>query len=583
MIRLVTTIVNQQLSIIGFQAEGKAKEFGELGTATVTRNLSVQDLINAKFKNNQISLANNTISEQGDFKIRNLPVVMFIEGSHNMVPISNELTLEQRVLVNGELKGFDVTIAGKKARLMNSDIINKASIFKPTNFVVRTKDGKSYIAGRPGMSLNTLPVATLTSDKKTTGKKATRTLTQQGKAHSMTYISPFDMITLCDALEKLGGKFIYLPGVIYNRTTRLDKETSKEFKKTGVEISKPEISYSEKKVNLNLPFNQIGQLIVDVAGVSKTYYPYTYRMKTVFKEGKLNAPYLGIAIRTDQVNALQQMFGASMSLSVITDVMTNMYVKTFLSVKDPDAYSLLALDTRNLSSMSMKTAGEKQLAEKDIYNTVNNLFNMKASLSYVRGLRKELESLLSTDGKSPRPLYGPYRSVSDVELHALEEAGIDIYTGAFIKTEESTHAGDSDADEEKEVAVEVAYGIAGMKSAPSFSVIRKNKEKALAKFAIAARLVDEADKIYGESGNPDHQYEKLKKLEESISNKREEMIKTLWLHNVACHTLGAHQDIKVKDRQNWAPVKTVKNGVVWGYTGVDASGLECTVTSTTII
>lgn len=583
MIKLTKKIVNENFHIIGFEVVGKAREFGELGNTQTVRRITGQDLINMNFRNTQIRVENKAITELGDFRLRDLPVIML--KKNKFIEVDNTITLISRVLIDGELKGFDTIVAGDKKRLVSSDVINLAKFFVPENFVVRYIGDKQYIAGKPGMKLETLPEVRLTSgDTKNNKKAAVRTAEKGTKGAELVRISPFDMITLCDVVKGLGGKFIYLPGVVYNRTTALTKETSKEFKKTGVEVAKPEIAVSEKKLNVNLQFDQIGKLVVNVAGVDKAYYPFVNKNKTIFKGGELNSPYLGIAIKQDCVNELQKQFGASMSLSVITDTMTNLYVKMFLHVANPDDYVLLALDTRNLSPMCKASAEKYLMSEDAIKDTVVKMLNVKAALSYTKGLRKDLELMTTSETGTLRPLYGQYRSCSEVELKALEDAGIDVYTGAFIKTNDvdpsKVAKEEAERAEESNPDVEVAWGINGMKSAPTYVTIKKDKEKALAKYHMAVQLIAEADKIYGTTGDPNTVYKKLKKYEDSLNDNRLKLMKKLQMHNIAAYTLGGYQDIKCKDKAGWGTLKTVKGGTVWGYKDGE---LTCTLSNSTLV
>jgi hypothetical protein len=586
--RLVKAIFNTSFGLVGFAAEGKAREFGELGTAKVVRNVTINDLVASKFKNSQIEVRGNIIHEVGDFKIKNLPGMIF--DGEAFTDVDNSIKLVRRILIDGELAGFDVVILGRPARLTSADIINRSVCLRTDNYVVRFNKDKKYIAGKPGMSLDTLPAVSLTSDAKTSTKKATRTAvatppSEAKGAYTAIRISPFDMITLCDVLTEMGGKFIYLPGVVYNRTGKADKVTAKEFKKTGVEISRPDIKYSDKKVNTNLPFNQIGQLIIKVAGANKTYYPFTYKDKVIFKGGELNSPYLGIVIRQDRVNDLIKVFGKSMALAVIDDPLTNMYVKTFMNVPDPEAYTLLALNTTGLSPMSKTNAEQYRLTEAAIKENVIKMVNVKAAISYTKGLIKDVEVMLPTGARDPRPKYDAYKTCKQVELDALTDAGVNIYTGAYEKVEDAAEATGAkakveDTDEVADIAVEIVYGVKGLKTAPTYATISKNPEKALAKFPLAAELCDKAKNIYSTPGNVYDIYSSLKKLEKDLNKVKDSIVKTLWLNNIACYTLGGYKDFQVNDRANWTTAGTVKTGVQWDYIGEgmgDTEGLTCTV------
>lgn len=580
---LTKKIVNDNMAIIGFELSGKAREFNEIGNGPIIRNRSVNDLMSVGFKNSQVQFVNKQIVELNGFKLKTLSTLMF--RNNTFIPVDNNITLVARVLIGGELKGFDVIIAGEKKRLRSSDVIALANIFNGTNFVVRYMGNRKYIAGKSGMALEKLPEVSLTSSDTVKSKRAAVKSVQDGiKENKVIRVSPFDMIDLCSALKELGAQLIYLPGVVYNRTGAIKKETSKEFRKTGVEIAKPEIALSEKKVNISLPFKQIGQVNVKVAGVDKAYYPYTNKNKVIFRGKEINSPYLGVVIEKSKVDTLQKRFGESMSLSLITDMMTNMYVKMFTGASNPDNYALLALDTKNLSPMCIENANKYLMSVEEIKKTVMDLIEAKAALSYTRGVRKEVESYMDSITGVDRPLYGIYRGCSEAELDALVVAGIDVFTGEYTKVEEDSDKVKKDAvakdNDASDMDVEIQFSIEGLKSAPSYSKIKENPEKALAKLPRALKIVEEVRKIYDTPSAPSKQYTQIKAIEDKVADMRAEAMRKIQLNNIAGFTLGAYQRVKVADGSDWYIAKSLNNTIVWAYKDKE---LTCTVSRNTAL
>lgn len=583
--KILKTIVNEQHRPIGFEVEGQAWEFGGIGNIKVTTQIAMENMHQQRFKNSQIEMKDGKIIEQGGFKLRTLPMLMATDGG--FVEIDNSIKLVNRIIVDGKLAGFDVIIGGIPKRLTSESIISNAGWFNPDNFIVRYSDKVRYIAGKAGMSIEKLPEISLTSAPVSNKKNKVRTATQgKGREYTVQNISPYDMINLTKILKEVGGKFIYLPGVNYKRISEGNVALDKSFVKTGVEVSYPEIDYSEKTVNVSIPFKQIGKLIVDVDGVDKTYYPFAYKKKTVFEAGKLNSPHLGIAVKASEVEKIQSQFGASLSLSVITDPMTNMYVKAFLNERNTDDIALLSLNTENLSAMSIENAKKYRLSEKEIKELYRRLIHKKVCISYIRGVMKDAESTAKEiTGREPKPLYGPYKSLSEHEINCLVNAGIDVFTGAFVKeaekTTDSTTAKKKDLDTPSKVNIAVEYGISGYKSLPSYSVIKSGKMKAETYGPEIAQIEAIRQKL-NEYNSSEKVYQAAKAIYDRLDSEKSELIEKIWLNNMACLTLGGMKGFAVNNPSKWSPTKSLMNGIAYGYSGEEAEGLTLNLSGLTI-
>lgn len=572
--KIVATIVNKNRQLIGFMAEGKESEFGGVGSKIITTSVSKEELLRSKFKNSQIEVVTekvvtgggvktiNKICCKGNFLLKNLPMKMFDNGE--FTAIDNSILLTARIMHNGSLAGFEYSIGGIKGRDTTDNIIRLSNWHKTANFVVRHfDDNRLNIAGRPGMSLDKLPIITTYGDKPTKETKKTKrtVVDNKGREMDMPLIRPYEFIGLCEEVSAVGGTMILLPGTVYNHTTALNVKTSKEFKKTGVELSYPKVEGGESSLNASLPFKQIGQLIVNVGGIDKTYYPFTYKKKNVYQNGEINTPYLGVAIKKDAVKQLQEKFGKSLALAEITDLMTNMYVKTFLQVKNPEEIILLSVNTDKLSLMSKETAKKYILDAADLRKYVRNRITGKVVAAYANTLKKEAEADLPK-GSAARPLYGPYSVCSGAELEALEMAGINVFDGSFTKVEEKTEVEVSKDKEKIEKIPDMAaeYGIAGLKGASPKYADLVAKEALREKYSIEFKLMSELHDKYESLSSPEDRYKIATEAYNAFIKKRDECTEAIWKHNIASLTLGDLTSYKIKDVSSWEFGKALKSG-----------------------
>jgi len=591
-------IVNKNYSLAGFGVEGKSFEFGEVGRNKVQRTITLQEMARVSYNNGKIRVyiqdMRPVVQEIGSFKLKELPMEMFM-GNGMYEPVDNTIELIQRVLLNGELIGFQLLINNQKKNVRKQDIMALYPFFKGKNFLVRydVQNNKKYIAGKSGHSLQDLPsIETAMGDNVAVSKNkraGTRSVTKSdGKdVHAVKDVSPFDMLTLGSALDELGGQFLLLPGTVYNNTLVKQTETPKEFRKTQVEISDPRPAVSETTPNIALNFKQIGQLEVNVRGTKKVLYPYAHKRKIVFEAGKLNTPHIGIAIHKDNVPALQNKFGASMSLSEIVDPMTNIYCKNFLTGMSENVNDiiLLSLKTEYLSMMNIETAKKCWLSEKELIATVRNQIHTKILTSYCKGIIKDAEATMESAGqRPPKPLYGAYAGMSEEELADLEEAGIDVFTGAYVKVDEISEeakAIDKKGGKTEVSPVEILYGIAGMKSLPTYKTIKSGaafkSEANAVRYEKEIKHIAEIDSAVAKLDSSVKIYKFCEEMVKKLGQKKLEGADKIWKHNLAAVTLGGEGEYKVQNPSSWVEKKALKNGMSYEYAGSDAEGLAVNI------
>ena len=112
MVKLTHLIVDTNYRLIGFVAEGKAREFGELGNSKICRPVTLKYLFDTNFNNKQISMSRGTIIEKAGFKLNDLHMLMLQGGEYK--DIDNTITLTKRYVKDNENIGFDVTLGTGK-------------------------------------------------------------------------------------------------------------------------------------------------------------------------------------------------------------------------------------------------------------------------------------------------------------------------------------------------------------------------------------------------------------------------------------------------------------------------------------
>lgn len=602
--KLITAIYNStNFSLIGFEAEGKELEFGGKGKNTVTRMVHIDAIVkNGGIKGYFNVSPKGLLVETGNFKVKNLPACLYsidAAGNESFTRIDNKLTLINRVAVNGKLAGFDVRVGNITKRLRTEEIINLARCMQTNNFNIRRMaDGSSFIAGKPGFSLDTLPMITL-SGKQANARNAVKTINNDDKGTNSTNsydtvaISRFCFLNMCDTLNKVGGKLIFLPGDTYKKSPAKDTgvRTGSDFVKDNIEFKDPVIKYSETTVNVNINFQQMGRVAVDVGGYYVNKPAFVYRGKSIFKNGKVHHGRLGIAVKTEGREVLEKEFGRSLSLSVVDDPMTLQVIRMCLDVpaNERNKYEILLVDTSRLSAMNKETAEKSRMTPADIRMTTYRLMTSKNALKYVNKLLNEMKQNNTKDvlEVSEGKIWHQYRDLTKETLDALSDIGVDIYTGEYKKVEKDPVKAEEAAKAAKEVSIDdvdasITFKIDKLGSVYDYTKAndRANMEKnfnAAYQTCLGAEHIHCGRGVNGESLTVAQQYKELQNLKSRLEKDASECRKKLWLNNFGAYTLGGYKDFELINGDKWQIKKTNKGSVTWVYMGEDAPGLQCNI------
>ncbi len=568
MIKVTSKIVDTQFRLIGLGLEGRAKDFGQLGNQVMKQAITLGDLVERGFSNNEVSIRDGRLIEHEPFSLRDIETIVYSKGK--MIPMNVEICLKARVMVDGELAGFDVAFGDIKGnnvlnkRLRNKDIMNLSKLYRGTNFVVRHVKGTHYIAGRSGMSIEKLPEVNLSAVKPT--KKASTRSVENDKVGKKAVIAEpvgeFSAISLMAEAKIHGAKVLILPGDTYTPISNIVANMPSEFASCGIEAAEPEFVSSVTSVNTTLKFKKLGRVGVEIEGKKRSIPTYAHRDKTLFRGQSLNIPRLALLVPGDI-----SWIGNEIKLAFkeISDPVTMNYIRMGLDLMGNTQYRLLEVDTSHFVPMTKEEAKKHILKAEVLKVSIENLENLKCIQKLVRERVKNCKAECESSTGVNTPIFGQFAGYSEEALEAIKEAGIDPFTGMYTKTEEPVKQADEVDANTKTVGFSITYAIKGLASSPSAKALLSNPDKYYAKYPkfkdfierYRAQIIDSEDTL--------STLKNLEKLLDSVNKKTIEAQRVIWLHNMASYTLANYAGMGVLDIDKWTMGKPLKYGVAYEH------------------
>ena len=587
--RVVGTVINDKFGIEGLVLKGRMKEFGMMGTEVIEQAVYLKDLKARKFKNFQVTCGDFGVRELGNFKLRD--VAMFVLTSSGIKSIDNTISLKKRLLIGGELRGFEVEIPGlnRTARYKTEDVIKLCKWLKPDNFVVRYTESKAFIAGKPGMSIENLPELELGSGDASTKKAGTSAAVDKDAVGGGTKLigNTIDIIGLYDVIDEIGGLVVKLPRTGYRAHTTPAVETGEEFVRLDVgEVGSPRVTFAEDKLNANTNFKQIGTVPVNFHGAVQTLYTFVYKTKSIFVNGTNNMEYIGLCMKPEIIADVLDVVGDSFAVERVEDPNILGPIRAVQGDKD---LVMLVADVRKIDLMSVERARKSLLNISDVYKILLDAENIKGINKYLRYIIKESKAAaLSSGWEDPRPKYGLYAGYNEDALNILKEANIDVYSGAYIGVQESSKAREDEAArlrasiETGEVVyketIEIAYSIKGYD-------VNKHKANTFGALDCGNYATPELTNVVNIINSKQTVVEVLDAATKMLGEFEKRLYKIrrqLWLHKMGMYLLGDGK-VHQHDKQAWTPVKTRKaNSEAFDCTEPDCEGLKVTLTNITM-
>ncbi len=536
MIKLVSMIVDQNYRLIGFTGEGKAKDFGELSSEKVVRPISLKLIFDTRFSNKQIQVKNGTIIEREGFKLNSLPMLMLVGTGYNNV--DNKIKLVKRYVQDNTNIGFGVEVGGKEAKFTYENIIKLCDLFQPDNFIIRTnKDNKKFIAGKPGCSLNDLPVEVVGS---TTQAKRTKSVTKDASAITGNMVYDIDIIELYQYIRNVNGFIINLPGTEYKATTE-SAAVSKEFVPFNIgEIGTPYLDFNETKFNVNCNFKKPGAVAIETKpGKMTNIITFVYRRKNVFFNGENYINKLGVVIPEGKEQEFLGNFGRSMAITEITEQGLIRPMSMLIGQTNMKFYEV---DTSKIGIIAKSKLDSLIISANELYNKVLQLSEHKLEIKYLNGLVKEIRSIGDVpESAKVRDIAPQFAAMSNDELEVLADNGIDIYSGAYTVKDESIKTKGVGKDE----TVEVGYAIEGL-SANSLTY-KQMVEGGPKVPNFLNSLIAKMNSVSDIGDRAELAQDMLKELNNSV----DQIKRDLWLHKCAMYIKSNKSSVHSHDAKKW--------------------------------
>lgn len=535
MLRVSGTVINEQLNLIGLAFRGQLSEFGEMGEGEVTRLFGLGECARPLQRCSNFGLNGNRLVSKNGVKLNDLK--MYFEGRE----INNDMTLVTRLIQNDELIGFEVKFGfGGSKRFSVKDCIKLNGWFKGTNFLVRTRDGKEFLAGK-GSSLEDIPAIYGGKNKK---KRPDKEKPQAPKNESLADSGvvgtvDLDLTTLFDTLGNEGCYIIEMPNTEYKRTVTSTTKTDDGFNSLNMgSVAFAKLSNHKDKMDSNLEFKKPG--IVNVPGLGPVL-TFTYATKTIFRNGRNHMSHVGVVIDSSKTQAILN-FLQTAKASIKAEVVNNEILKKNVAILTGlnGAFDIIKLDL----------SGMKLLSDEHIKNSIidtNTVMKMTAKIELNGLVLKAIKPLIAkyeSNENVTKAICPRFAHYNESALQVLKDSNIDIHTGAYTGV---IKASDMTDEEEKSVSKQV-----------------KNDDIAIAYTVLPNKITKLTAKQLLENGTGESEYvdnkieiakacslEQLNEMKKQLDSEIKQLRNKLWYHKMAMLYTGGLKQIHQHDKDLW--------------------------------
>lgn len=542
MVTVVGTIVNENLKLVGLVFNGHPRYFNEISeekTINKAVPLSGSKTLLSRCKNFRL-VGNSIESVNGKDMLSDLDM-SDTKGNK----IDNRAKLAKRIIVDDKVCGYLVEFGfGGSKKFRTADIIVLSTYFKPVNFLVKSRDGSSFISGKPGMQLSSLPAESRYTEayKKRNAKAKAEKV--EGKTEK-TRISladiksvdttDMDLLGLFDVLDS-NSCFVLGMGDYKNTMEKLT-ETDSAFTplSSGLKvIGAPKITHSKDKLKANVLFRKPGY--VGVEGMPPVM-AFTWTERTLIMNNENHMPKIGIAVPMDGVEKVVGYLKGCNGILKLDEVDNKEMEKAVRSLTGNfrKEYRLFSIDLSGMKVLSNDTVDKSILTLEQLTSSTIRIESNKVVL---RGINSLLANLNCKGTVSGEPDVADMFSVySEAMIDKLVEAKVDVKTGAYNGVIKATKSGDAEKVVDETLVIE--YGvfpttITNLKSTDIIENGTNGKVKHIDNYIKEIKFMI-ADKPDGDV------YKILTEIKTKLEDDNNEITKALWLHKMAITADGNRQ------------------------------------------
>lgn len=577
-LQITKTIVNGQRGLIGFFLKGREKDLGGFSEETVERGMPLSELAKVNFSNNQISVVGGKIVERGKFRINTLPMCVYVGGEAGYIPLDNTVNIIRRFVQDNENVGFRMQFSdGSEENLMYNNVLTLCKWFKPGNFCIRTSSqGRSYIAGKSGSLLESIPETIIGKKPEVKPKRMKSAAKEKKSSITGGFEHGFDILDIYQFINDCGGSVIKLPSEDYVAASEGGDVTVEGFTPLGIgEVASPIPAFNATKLNVNADFKKVGVVPVNINGMQTNLTSFVYRKKSIFLGGENYIKKFGIAVTKEKEDELVSALGRSLALEKIED---KSVTQPLSQVIDAESLAFYKVDTSKIDLISEKKRASSIMSAEELVKVCQKMYELKLlskSLGLKGGMMKDIKDVIGVEGVAQaksKKLFGLYSMMNADALQIITDAGIDVYTGAFIK--EGTPSRRSSGGGSGTETVEIEYILKGYDASKitGKQVLSWAQEKDTTKLpASVIKYLSELFKIV----DMKERYLAASKLSSKVDAEIANMNKKLWMHNASMYLAGNKTLIHTHDKSKWVVdgSSRVKTAQVYMCTEPKAEGL----------
>lgn len=567
MIKVVGSIVDSKLNIVGLTISGKASELGALQTpnSTVTRSYHLMDLAKLGLKTATVDVvldngkARVVYPEGSNVRLRDFPLQLYT--NNGLVPIDNNAEIVGIKYNNSidpkDVSAYILNYSGKRVEIRRDDIVRVSEILNLDFKVVNGKDNVPYIVGKPGgKKKEDLKVQIVNTKRKDIDIKASPV------NHGVDLISLFDLANSSRAYVLVDTGTTHMGSVIINTTM----------------IARAKMKFNSKSLNANIT----GELSGNCVACGKAFPVKAFKTVTLIKDGRVENKTLKFIIPSDKFTEFISYISGAVSFSDVTDSLKKQDIEA-IKTRVTDPYYAVAIDIDSLPVLTDEHARKSICSNEEIDKLVTDIYTSKMCKTLINDKSGALQILAEVNGvENPavkhetlgeaRAAFAAhvidrsrvveaYRNESDDVLGELLDQGVNIFSGYYEQSYRSTK-------EKDDSAIEIEY---------------TNKYSKLSGFNKINEALISGDWTYIPQGVRDllaylavvKDTETIYKSLEKYDNISAEAIRKLALHKFAMCELSGYRAIHTMNPGDW-DMNTKYRGQGNKYTLKDSeTGLTC--------
>ena len=446
--KITHTVVDAGLMLVGLEILNEDDKTSKVFSLTQLKQMG--------FENNQILISGDKLELKGNFKLKDVPMKIYLGDAQALQPISNEIAVVGRVNNGTTDTGYVVESATGQKAVVNVEVLGKLNkLFSPKNFIVnkRSDTGKSYLTSKPGCpKISDLPIVGGIA-----AQLQNRAIKKNVVAPVKNNVSFWNLTKMIDTMQ---GVFIKLPNVKYNADTKMVVPTEKtdsidDISKFG-EFALPKLEVITTNANLNLSFRaKVKVKISDLDGNPQfDVWSNKISSKTVYKNGECNMSEIGILVKKSMKEQLMQVLTDN---GIQNGALENAGLKKFyansVGKNQPQDLCIIWISLKNIPEFVASDIQEFRASLPNGKQLVKDLFDytcVKKALTEFRKIKKEAVEA----GTGIQTIHPELQGYTEDQLKLIAAAGINLKFNTYtFKTEKTATSSGSDADSKANFAI----------------------------------------------------------------------------------------------------------------------------------